>query len=372
MCRNSLARNVRTSVALLVTVSGFARSLHGESPIMPIKWDWGPVMSRAQSAFGTSATPAGIAVVGGTFWSTEGAREPAKHWLSTVNVLDLSHGRWQAWPAYPTAIGDQLVACVGDEIYSVGGRNEHGAVQDVFVLNARLPQAGWRAGPPLPAPLSRLRGGVSGRIVYALSDEPTPHSTGGNPFRGKLLALDTAAAGRQWRTVAALPHPSCGYRSATVCEGRVYLFGGGTPQPDQSIQLISDAWTYEPRQANWRKLRPLPTPVRDASTAVVDGRYVFLAGGVEQAVGPAVAPDAQERIILSNRCWLYDTKLDTYAPLTSLRLAVADHGLAAIGRTIFAIGGEDSPYRTRTDLVQIGRLSGGSGGPLREQGPRGK
>src|ERR1700704_4543786 len=108
MCRNRLARNISTAVAILATLAGFARTLHGEWPIMPIQWDWGPVMSRAQSAFGTAATPRGIAGVGGTYWSRGSAREPAKHWLSTVNVLDLSLGRWQAWPAYPTAIGDQL------------------------------------------------------------------------------------------------------------------------------------------------------------------------------------------------------------------------------------------------------------------------
>lgn len=327
-------------------------------------------MPQTQSAFGTTATPAGIAVVGGTFWVTKGTREPAKQWLSTVSVLDTSCNRWQVWPAYPTAIGDQLVACVADEIYSIGGRNEQGAGKSVFMLNTRSPQAGWRASVPLPAPLSRVRGGVWGRMIYAFSDELTPLAKVDNSLRGKLLALDTAAPGPPWRVVTALPDPRVAYRSAAVCEGRIYLFGGGTPQPDQSIELIRDAWVYEPGQSSWRKIRPLPIAVRDASTAVIDGRYVFLGGGVEQAVRPGIAPDSQERIILSNRCWLYDTRLDTYAPLTSLRLAVADHGLAAIGRTIFAIGGEDSLYRTRTDLVQIGKLFEPRAEPSRSQGPR--
>jgi hypothetical protein len=33
-------------------------------------------------------------------------------------------------------------------------------------------------------------------------------------------------------------------------------------------------------------------------------------------------------------------------------LATADHGLAVLNGKIFVVGGEDSPYRTRTDLVQ--------------------
>jgi hypothetical protein len=347
---------VLTLITVLVVSVSSAPISQAEPPMIPIQWEWGPVMPHAQSAFATAATPAGVLVIGGTYWSSEGSPQPTKRWLSTVNLLAWPARIWQKLPDYPVPISDALIVSMGDDIYAIGGRNPHGPLNDVHILNAGPANGTWRRGPSLPNPLSRIHGGASGTMIYAFSDDFPAESNGRNASGAKLLALDTASLNPEWKKVAELPNPEIGYRSAAICEGRVYLFGGGIPGPAESIDLVRDAWAFDPPKSTWRKLRPLPLPMRDASTAVIAQRHILLAGGVEQVAPATATPDGHERIILSNRCWLYDTTLDQYAPATPLPLAVADHGLAVIGRTIIAIGGEDSIHRTRTDLVQIGTL----------------
>ncbi len=93
--------------------------------------------------------------------------------------------------------------------------------------------------------------------------------------------------------------------------------------------------------------------MRDTTAVAVDERYILLAGGVEEAVAAESAPDHESRILLSTRCLVYDTIDDRFMAAKPLRLATADHGMAVLGRQLFVVGGEDSPYRTRTDLIQI-------------------
>jgi len=93
--------------------------------------------------------------------------------------------------------------------------------------------------------------------------------------------------------------------------------------------------------------------MRDTTALALNERYVLLAGGVEEAVSAQSAPDHKSRILLSTRCLIYDTIEDKFMAARPLRLATADHGLAILDTQLFVVGGEDSPYRTRTDLVQF-------------------
>ena len=62
------------------------------------------------------------------------------------------------------------------------------------------------------------------------------------------------------------------------------------------------------------------------------------------------------RVSFTSDCLIYDTVKDSYEKLTPMKKAVADTGLAIVGDTLYVIGGENNPFKTRTDLVQIGKL----------------
>lgn len=79
-----------------------------------------------------------------------------------------------------------------------------------------------------------------------------------------------------------------------------------------------------------------------------------MTGGYSLAVPTALAPDGKARTYYTAECLLYDTVRDSYRSLMPLRIATCDQGFAFVGNRIFSFGGEDSPYGTRTDTVQVG------------------
>ncbi len=150
------------------------------------------------------------------------------------------------------------------------------------------------------------------------------------------------------------PNPEVGYRTAAVIGGNLALFGGATIDKAGQLQLCDAVWLFDLEQLTWNRGTKLPAPLRDSSAVALDERFVLIAGGVEDAK-PKRAPSRDARVILTHRCWLYDLVENKFIMAEPLRLAVADNGLANVDGKLFVIGGEDSPYRTRTDVVQRGR-----------------
>jgi N-acetylneuraminic acid mutarotase len=59
---------------------------------------------------------------------------------------------------------------------------------------------------------------------------------------------------------------------------------------------------------------------------------------------------------LNPECWWYDARRDIYRPIAALRQGLADYGAAYLNGKVFVIGGEDSAYKTRTDLGEVGTI----------------
>src|SRR5262249_52983118 len=86
-----VVRNCLILIAAAAVADRGAKSLmaddsspSAQTKTQAVAWQWGPLLPRAQSAFGTTATSAGVVVVGGTNWSAEGNAAKTKHWLTTV------------------------------------------------------------------------------------------------------------------------------------------------------------------------------------------------------------------------------------------------------------------------------------------------
>jgi hypothetical protein len=199
--------------------------------------------------------------------------------------------------------------------------------------------------------LSRLRGGTWRNTIVAITDEPV--GPGETQARGPVvIALDTAAPGASWKEISTAPQPKVGYRAAAVTGDKLFLFGGASPAGADQLPLTNKVWCYLLPTDKWSACARLPSPIRDATAVRLDDQHIALVGGVEEAVNSASAPNRTARIVLSTRCLIYDALKDSFNEAEPLRLATADHGLAVLENRLYVVGGEDSPYRTRTDLVQ--------------------
>ena len=315
-------------------------------------WSWGPQLPERRTAFGCSATKDSIITVGGTFWTESDSGMPQKRWLRRVDRLKLGSDNWETLPDYPVLIDYALVVSLEGRVYAIGGQNNDGLLADTNWIAPDETPARWRQGPRLPRPMSRLRGGTWGNVIVALTDEYSTSDSDQSASGPSVIVWDTNEPNGQWAEVAAAPDPTIGFRAAAVAGERLFLFGGASASGNEQLRLSDKVWRYCLQRDEWRPCSPLPLAMRDATAVKIDERYIAIAGGVEEAVAATSTADRQPRIVLSTQCLIYDSMDDKFHRAEPLRLAIADHGMAVLGDRLLVVGGEDSPYRTRTDLVQ--------------------
>ncbi|MDC0935316.1 exo-alpha-sialidase [Pirellulales bacterium] len=313
-------------------------------------WKWGTPLGQPQSAFGCTASQDAIFVVGGTYWESKEGSQPVKQWLAAVWRCSREDQQWQSLPNFPHPIGYALTVLVDHTLYVIGGSNEQSALQTTYALDVNDPQAGWSRGPDLPRPLCRLRGGYHAGTIYALTDEYAISDDVPSHSRAQVLAWDVAA-GSDWIELAEGPAEDVGYSAATVCDGKMYVFGGAQPTDGDQLDLLDLCWAFDTDEQRWSPCQPLPLPLRDATATPIDGRYIAIVGGVMDASPSSQNADVSP-VILSTQCIIYDTKEDCFELTTPLYQAVADHGLARSDSQLWVVGGEDSIHRSRTNLVQ--------------------
>jgi N-acetylneuraminic acid mutarotase len=296
--------------------------------------------------------PDGVVTIGGTYWTASNAGAPVKHWIPDVYWLRSGAGAWERLPDYPLEVAQLLALAVGDKLYAIGGRNAHRPLRETHYLSLDSASAGWQRGPDLPRPLYALAGGSHNGVIYVVTDAvATQELNDGVAQPPQILVLDTNQNDPQWRELDTVPNADLGYHSIAIAGDSLFLFGGAV-QDGEILKLCDDVQAFDLGKRQWSPRRPLPQPLRDASAVALNDRYLLITGGVEDAADAVKTPDGEPRILLCNACLLYDVEADefTYAP--PLRMAVADHGVAVLDGKVLVIAGEDSPYRTRTDLVQ--------------------
>ncbi len=350
---NSFAKACLLAVTLLQTPAETGRASQ-RTDFVPLVWRWGSSLPQACSAFGCVSLEGGVVTIGGTYWTSAENAQQEKRWMSDVCWLR-GNGSWTPLPNFPHDVGQVLAVAVKDKVIAIGGRDADGAFAETRWLTPGQPASGWQRGPDLPAPLFALVGDIRSETIYVLTD---PHAViDGQPSRvppSSLWAWDTSSEDGSWEQIAQAPDPEIGFRTAAVAGDKLVLFGGAALDNAGELKLRDTVWVFDLLSHQWSAGQRLPAPLRDSSALSFDGRFILLAGGVEEAANPQEATEQSPRIILTNRCLIYDVVADEFASAEPLRLAVADHGLAMRSSEILIIAGEDSPYRTRTDLVQVG------------------
>lgn len=352
----SPSRNIRRCITLaaIATLLSACASTSTRSvadrQAVSLVWNWGPTLPVVKSAYCTAAVDGDVVTVGGTWWDQDEQGKPAKRWRREVYRLSSGENTWRRLPDFPRPIGYALAVAVDTKLYVIGGTEgpgEEDALREVYSIDLAADEPAWQHISDLPRPASRLRGGRVGQSIVVIG---TNGVDGGNTFVWKL---DTQNIGAGWRQISGPPLDRAGYLSGTTCGDDLYVFGGGT-DVHHGIRLQAEAYALNPSTSKWRKIEPLPIPMRDMTVSALDHRYILIVGGVEQAgvTGPDSGPLGQD--ILSSRVYCYDTWDNVYQPMDPLRLAVADSGLAVTSSRVVVVAGEDSVYKSRTGIVQVG------------------
>ena len=131
--------------------------------------------------------------------------------------------------------------------------------------------------------------------------------------------------GQSWTQAADLPTPR--EHLAAVSDGvYVYTVGGRNLSADENMSAFE---RFDPESGNWENLPDMPTPRGSYGAAFIDGRIVAVGGEEPTRVLATV-----EMYDIANRKW------STLAPINT---PVHGQVVAAVGSTLYCIGGADRP-----------------------------
>ena len=267
-----------------------------------------------------------LVYAGGTTWV-----DGVKHWLRDVRRYDLALASWNSGPPLPEplAYGGSIPAPDGLEIF--GGMNEAGPSRNCWRLDLRRQR--WVASGRLP------RNAVLARVMNV---DGVPYLFGGcSDVAAPMHCSDdvwTRSAQGDWTRIGVMPGGAIAVRAAVVSDGRVYLFGGCSESPSGVLNR-DDAFRFDPASREWRKLRPLPVPVRGLSAASLSAGRILLVGGYTGSARDAAT--SRPEYGFSSQVWIYDTASDRYTSATPLPFAASGIELAIREGTILVLGGED-------------------------------
>ncbi len=136
--------------------------------------------------------------------------------------------------------------------------------------------------------------------------------------------------------------------ASAVLNGKIYVLGGTKPDG-----TITDAFeSYDPMTDTWDSLAPFPIPVWRASLASVNG-VLFGMGGYQSLSPFPFNP--------SNKCYAYDTLLDTWIPRQHMFNARGSAASVTIDKKVYLIGGTNANalnsmhiYNSLNDTWSIG------------------
>jgi N-acetylneuraminic acid mutarotase len=135
-----------------------------------------------------------------------------------------------------------------------------------------------------------------------------------------LFLVTVQAQSGVWKCKASLP-TTISQASASVVDGKIYVFGGGVISGDynSTTNLV-----YDPLKDKWQAKAPMPTPRGFLATAVVNGIIYAIGGGYPAFLDVVEA---------------YDPASDTWATKKSLLQPRIGMGAAVVDGIIYIMGG---------------------------------
>ncbi len=282
--------------------------------------------------------------------------------------------RWQIETSMPTPRYRLAAAHLPGDVhyYAIGGQGGS-AWNEPMVANERYNACTgkWAKMAPMPTPRGNISAGVIEGKIYVPGGYASDEGPGDDvSAAGHLDVLEIYDPETDtWSSGASLPEPLSGVAVAAY-DGKLYAFGGSTPEGD----LSDRTYVYDPTTDAWEEKTPLPGGGRGFAAAATLNGKIYVVGGwyvntvevydpatdtwataapmhdARQSPGLAVGPDG--RLYVSGGgtdTWdglssaeRYDPTLDAWQLLPSLNDGDrAGSASAYAGGRIYAVGGVD-------------------------------
>jgi N-acetylneuraminic acid mutarotase len=261
-------------------------------------------------------------VLNGQIWVAGGLTTSTKATAAT-QVYDPAKDAWHAGPSLPEAVDHAMLVTYRNQVVLIGGFVSRGgaSVASSQVLVFDDSDGHWQK-------LSSLRHARAAGAAAVVGDKIVV--VGGRTEQQQLVGQTEIFDGKAWHDGKDIPVPG---DHLTAASDRSYLYavGGRKFVPGNNTNVVQ---RYEPATDRWTSLAALPERISGAGAAIVNGRLLVVSGE---------SPTAVVSTVLA-----YDLTAGTASWTTVTPIALGRHGLAvaAVGNTLYAIGGSTRPGHT--------------------------
>lgn len=310
-------RLILTTRALCLSAALFTSS----HLVAAADWESLPPLPEPNGGCAVGTDGSSVYVAGGTNW-----QDGTKHWLRKVWRFNPASKTWSAIGDLPSpcayGISGTWINAGPAFLFGGGSDGEKQVTRIHWVENNGLKQR--EAEIPFSCVLSA--GGVLDRYLIFVGG--TYDASKLSHLSAKTWALDLTS--NEVIRFPDYPGDPFGTAASTVGSDGLFVFGGANwDSATESVRNSAAACLFSVIKNSWRKLKPLPNPVRGLSAVLLQQGLVYLAGGFKS--------DDEG---FSSEALIYELRTDTYRKAKSLPYA-AMVGLVKHDDFVYCIGGED-------------------------------
>lgn len=233
--------------------------------------------------------------------------------LRTVESYETRTGQWHSRPPLPIALHHATAVTYRGEVVVIGGAGDSIATASNKVFALRAGQ--WTELPPLRHSRAAPVAAVVGDKLVVVGGQNEKH----------LVRQTEVFDGTSWAEAAEIPTPR--EHLAAVSDGvHVYTLGGRSLSADENSAVVE---RFDPTSDTWEALPDMPTARGSFGAAYIDGRIV------------AVGGEEPTRVLATVE--MYDIVTRTWTTLAPITTPVHGEVVAAVGSTLWCIGGADRP-----------------------------
>eukprot|EP00730_Choanoeca_flexa_P019288 TRINITY_DN9417_c0_g1_i3.p1 TRINITY_DN9417_c0_g1~~TRINITY_DN9417_c0_g1_i3.p1 ORF type:complete len:551 (+),score=73.72 TRINITY_DN9417_c0_g1_i3:165-1817(+) len=194
----------------------------------------------------------------------------------SVEMYDSIKCRWEPLPPMEVPRSYFGLTCCHGQIYACGGYSGGWGVQANLTV-ASVEEfdpltSSWHHGPELVTARARFTVATLDNCIYAIG--------GLNAFERPVLQverLDVMHDKAEWQVMGPLPMPVCDAATALV-NNKIYLCGGRS-NASNGCHIYDSLWQYDPFEDTWTELNGMPTARHSLSLCVLDN-HLYAIGGI--------------------------------------------------------------------------------------------
>jgi N-acetylneuraminic acid mutarotase len=254
-----------------------------------------------------------------------------KLWTDKVSFYEPRSNHWSERGNLPRPLAYGSMVLTNQKLYLIGGSDEKSLYNDIYQSEGKE----WiRIG---EAPFKSVYSGAVSTIshIYVFGGSASLTDLTQSTNQAWKFNVKT----KEWKKLEAVPGPPRVLHAVTIRGRYIYLFGGATQQPGKELINLDDAYRFDIHKEKWMKLKPTPLPAR-AWWATTDKDSIYLFGGYSDK--------------FLDHVYQYNPQKDEYHLISRLPIPLADTKFVFNDGMFYATSGEDKG-RSRFSGTLIGK-----------------